>query len=218
MQFLQLPLEIRLNVYSQLFGEGVAFANGGRQDVVTDAKGPSMLPVMSKPSDALGRGAQLLRTCKVILTEARPLLYKNTVFRSSCYAFAGKLPCQLANNNPTSSHVKHLEWQLNCDLLKRYDASDVHINSLDVQNLQSVQITCQAENWRDAFCGEWRDQESFVNGRQQVVDFAKLLRSKMSDDSRSITLVEDIKHLSRGRVVLRLFEGMRYATPNVSIL
>lgn len=218
MQFLQLPVEIRLNVYSQLFGEGITKACGGRQDVGSEANAPNMLPVLKMSSQTGGRGAQLLRTCKVILNEARPVLYKSTVFQSSYQAFAGKLPNQTANDNLTFQHVKHLEWQLNCDLLKKHEPADVHIDHTDVQNLQSVQMTCQVDNWRDVFCEEWYNQGAFVRGRQQFVDFAKLLQSSMSNGKRMITLVEDTKHLSRGRVVLKLFEGRRSITSDVSSL
>lgn len=216
MQFLHLPIEIRLNVYSQLFGEGVANAHGGRQDVGCEAETPNMLPVLKQAPCMAGRGAQLLQTCKIILNEARPILYKNTVFRSSYQAFAGKLPDQTASDNLTFQHVKHLEWQLNCDLLKKHDPTDVHIKHTDVQNLKTVKMTCQVENWREVLCNEWHDEGNFVRGRQQFVDFAKLLQSSMSEGKRVITLVEDTKQLSRGRVVLKLFEGRRLLTSDVS--
>lgn len=208
LEFLRLPVEIRLNIYAQLFGDSVAYLDGGRQDVGTENKAPSIFPspeLIHSP----GRGSQLLRTCKMVLAEAQPVLYKNTTFRTSFQAFAGRLPVRHSDGNLTFPHVKKLEWQLSCDLLKVYKADDVSITHEDVRNLESIQISCQAESWRGSFCGEWCDRELFVNGRGQVVEFVKLLQSKMAGKGKRTTLIEDIRGLSRGKVVLKLMVGRR---------
>lgn len=206
MSFLQLPTEIRLQIYAQLFGGGTVHVDGGRQDI-GEVEEPDMFPTNTETSRPQYRGAQLLRTCKAILFEARPVLYRHTIFRTSFQAFAGRLPVRLTSGNPSCQHIKHLEWQLNCDLLKKFSVSDVEVTAQDVRNLQTVKLTCQAENWKDSYCGAWCDRETFVRGRQQVVEFAQLLQSRMSDGKRVVTLVEDTKYLSRGRVVMRLFLG-----------
>jgi len=216
MTFLQLPLEIRLDIYSHLFGDVVAHVDGGRQDTGTEAEAPS---IFAKPGSQLRRqqrSAQLLRTCKTILVEARPILYQHTVFRINFQAFAGRLPVKMTAENPSYPHVRHLEWSLSCDMLKRYDPTDIHIDDDEARHLQSLQLTCQAENWKGSFCGEWCDREVFVRGRQQVIDFAKVLQSKMDSSARPVTLVEDVKYLSRGRVVTRLFRGSRAIRSDVS--
>lgn len=216
MSFFQLPVEIRLNVYSQLFGNGVVYAVCRRQDVGIESETPSMFSNAVDHSRSQERSAQLLRTCKTILAEARPTLYKNTTFRSSFEAFAGQLPTRVANESTTFPYIMNLEWSLHCDLLKRHNLEEVSLTDDDVRNLQYLQITCQVESWKGSYCGEWTDRKAFVNGRQQVVDFAKLLQLRMSRSRRRVTLVEDIKYLSRGRVVLRLFVGRRNLGPDVS--
>ena len=218
MPLLHLPIEIRLNIYTHLFDDDIAYVSGGRQDVGKTAGRATMLPPLTESILPQERGAQLLRTCKAILAEARPVLYKHTIFRSSFQAFAGRLPTRMSNNNPTLPHVRHLEWQLNCDLLKVYDSSDVHITATDVRNLQTVQLNCQAENWKGSLGGEWCDRKMLVKGRQQVIDFGKLLQSRMSDGQRMVTLVEDRRYLSRGRVVLRLLQGKISMSTGVSPL
>lgn len=101
-------------------------------------------------------------------------------------------------------------------MLKKYDAKDVNIDEDEAQHLQTLQLTCQAENWKGSFCGEWCDREVFVRGRQQVIDFARLVQSKMGNSAGPVTLVEDVRYLSRGRVVMRLFRGKRVVRSDVS--
>lgn len=218
MSFFQLPTEIRLRIYSELFGDGLVYLNAGRQDIGTRSTHSEMLPTSIPRSCPLERGAQILRTCKAILFEARPILYRDTVFKASFQAFAGRLPTCISSDHPSRVHIKHIEWHLNCDLLKKFDASDVNISQGDVQALQTIKISCQAENWKDSFCGAWSDREAFVRGRQQVVDFAQLLRQRMAVNNRVVSLAEETRYLSRGRVVLRLFANHGSIAPDVSIL
>jgi len=214
--FLHLPLEIRLEIYSHVFGDVVAHVDGGRQDTGLEAQAPSILPVPGKQLHRRQRSAQLLRTCKTVLGEARPILYQHTIFRTNFQAFAGRLPVRMTAGHPSYAHVQHLEWSLICDLLKKYDCKDVVISESDMHHLQSLQLTCQVEAWKGSFCGEWCDRENFVRGRQQVIDFAKLLLSKMDTSAKPATLVEDVKYLSRGRVMLKLFRGKRTVNCDVS--
>lgn len=215
MKFLQLPIEIRLQVYAELFGEDIAIVDGGRQDTGSEAETPTVLPRLNRSPQRQQRSAQLLRTCKLIMAEARPILYQNTLFRTSFQAFAGRLPVQMTNSNPSYPYARHLEWNLHCDILKRSEPAEVQIEANDVRQLQSVQLVCQAENWKGSLCGEWVDREVFVRGRQQVIDFARHLQSKMSNGIRPVTLAEDLRFLSRGRVVVRLFRGSRGVAPDV---
>lgn len=209
MSFLGLPLEIRLNIYETLFSQGVALVDGGRQDTGEESRAPSIIPAPTTLVRTQQRSAQMLRTCKTILAEARPVLYNNTLFRTTFQAFAGRLPVQMTTGHPSAPHVRHLDWHLNCDLLKKYDPAEVCLSPTDAQSLQSVQIVCQAGNWRDSICGEWCDRDTFVRGRQQVVDFAKILQANMKTGAKQVTLVEDVKFLPRGRVVLRIFQGRK---------
>lgn len=216
MAFLDLPLEIRLEIYSHVFGDGVAHVDGGRQDTGSESQAPSILPLPGKQLCQRQWSAQLLRTCRIILAETRPILYQHTIFRINFQAFAGRLPVQMAAGHPSYTLVQHIEWSLSCDLLKKYEPMDVMIGESDMHHLQSLQLTCQVENWRGSFCGEWCDREEFVRGRQQVIEFAKLLRSKMASLAKPATLVEDMRYLSRGRVVLRLSRAERPVRCDVS--
>lgn len=216
LEFLGLPVEIRLNIYSQLFGTGIAHVQGGRQDAGAAPAAPEMFPNSPEMIQSPDRSSQLLRTCKAILIEARPVLYKNTTFRSSFQAFAGRLPVQTASESLIFRHVRNLEWNLACDLLKVHKSEDVIITPESVRNLHSIQIACQAESWRGSFCGEWCDRELFVSGRSQVVEFAKLLQLRMAETGKRTTLIEDTRGLSRGRVVLRLMLGRKDAVLGVS--
>lgn len=215
MSFLHLPVEIRLAIYSELFGDGIAIVDGGRQDTGDESRTPSMLPTVTKRARYQPRSAQILRTCKTILAEARPILYDHTVFRTVFQAFAGRLPVQMTSAHPSFPHVRHLEWQLKCDLLKKYDPTEVRIEPRDTQGLRSIRLICQAENWRDTACGGHCDEEVSVRGRQQVVDFAKLLQTNMASGTKQVTIVEDVKHISRGRVEFNIHEGRQTLSSDV---
>lgn len=216
MSFFSLPVEIRLAIYDELFGQGIAAVRDGRQDVGSESKAPSVLPEIDSRTPLQPRSAQILRTCKTVLAEAAPILYNNTIFRTNFEAFAGRLPVQMTAGNPSASKIHHLEWSLKCDLLKKYDPTELLINPQDTQSLRSVQIVCQAANWREPICGEWCDQEAFVRGRQQVIDFGKALQESMRTNAKQVTLLEDLVSLQKGRVMLRLREGCRRPTANVS--
>lgn len=213
---LDLPYEIRLQIYSDVFGHGITYVDGGRQDAGPNNNRPSMLPMPAEKSHRQERSAQLLRTCRTILKEARPILYKSTVFRSYSNAFAGRMPVQMTTDHATFRHVQHLEWSLHCDMLKRFDPADVQIEAEETKKLRSVQLDCQSENWRNSYCGEWDDRQVFVKGRQQVIDFAKILQVRMSTPKSPVMLIEDMQYLSRGRVILKLFRGRYSVGPNVS--
>lgn len=207
MQFLNLPFEIRLNIYDQLFGEDTAFINSGRQDTGLEAELPSLLPCSIPGPYGRGRSGQVLRTCKEILAESRPVLYQGTLFNSVAHAFAGRLPITFVNSNPSFAHVRHLRWQLECDLLKNYEVAAVKIDEGDVRGLESIELVCQAESWKKSVCSAWIDCDAFNQGRQQVLDFAILLQSKMNSTSKPVTLLEDTTHISRGRIILKLIKG-----------
>lgn len=217
MSFFRLPIEIRLAIYEELFGQGTTSIHGGRQDTGSESQTPTMLPMPDGRTQTQQRSAQILRTCKTIQAEASPILYTNTLFRTTFQAFAGRLPVQFTASHPSARNVRHLEWDLRCDLLKKYDATEFHITQKDSQALESVQINCQAASWREPVYGESCDRDALVRGRQYVVDFAKALQMNMKMGTRQVNLVEDVTSLSRGRVVIRLFRGFRTPTANVSM-
>jgi hypothetical protein len=71
--------------------------------------------------------------------------------------------------------------------------------------------------WRDSFMGEWCDREAFVKGREQTVEYAKILKDTMANGPDDVVrLVEDRGHLDRGRVILKVERKERELRDNVS--
>ena len=212
--FLRLPLEIRLTIYGLVFQDSNATFSAKRK---ADDTYP-LLPADMIPLHGTQRGAQLLRTCKVVLFEAQPILYSRTRFHVTAHAFAGKLPYMVTNGHPTAPHVQHLVWQLDCDLMKHFYPDDLRLDSTALAELKTLELRCRAETWRNSFVGEWCDREAFVKGRDQMIDFGKILRAAMATQERDdITLLEDRRQLDHGRVVLRLESFHRHRVLNESV-
>lgn len=199
--FLDLPAEIRLNIYNRVFERRTAAYCATR----AADDNYSLLPAATSVLHDNSGCSQLLRVCKTVLHEARPVLYDKTEFYITVQAFAGRLPSSVTNGHPAAAYVQRLTWQLDCDLLKHFYESDLCIDHTSLAELKSLEIRCRAEAWRDSFVGEWCDRESFVKGRQQMIDYANLLKRLMSSNNKDeVTVIEDCRQLSRGRVILRL--------------
>ena len=200
--FIDLPLEIRLEIYGLVFGSGKTLIETKNED-----DGSSLLPQNSTFQSHLQRSSQLLRVSKAILVEARPILYANTTFHVLTQVFAGKLPTNITNGHPCAPYVKHLIWQLDCDILKHFYPEDLRF-PLEASQWSSFEIRCRAEMWRDSFLGEWCDREAFVKGRDQILGFANVFHLAMSGpDGAKINIIEDRSQLGRGRVIMRLSRG-----------
>jgi len=198
--FLDLPLEIRLDIYGLVFGCGKALIEAKNED-----DSSCLLPRDSAFHNHGPRSSQLLRVSRTILLEARPVLYANTTFHVCTQAFAGKLPETFTNGHPCAPHIKHLIWQLDCDMLKHYYPEDLRLDPLEVAQWSSLEIRCRAELWRNSFMGEWCDREAFVRGRDQLVAYTGVFQAAMSSPSGGrVHLIEDRCQLGRGRVILRL--------------
>ncbi|KAL2417327.1 hypothetical protein ABEF91_005581 [Exophiala dermatitidis] len=200
MEFLSLPLEIRLQIYCVVFGRGKAVieANGENDSAC-------VLPKDGTFQHHSQRSSQLLRVNRMILLEARPVLYANTRFHVMTHAFAGKLPARVTDGHPCAPYVKHLIWQLDCDMLKRFYSEDCQLEPAEAAQWLSFELRCRADTWRDSFLGEWCDRQAFVKGRDQVISCARMFRNAMSSDTHGkATLVEDRTQLGRGRVILKL--------------
>lgn len=200
MGLLDLPLEIRLEIYGLVFGHGKAVVEATNED-----ESPCILPKDGSFQNHSQRSSQLLRVNRTVLLEARPVLYANTVFHVLTHSFAGKLPYRITDGNPCAPHLKHLIWQLDCDMLKCFYAEDLRLDPVETDGWSSLEIRCRAEAWRDSFLGEWCDREAFVRGRDQVVGYACALQDAMrSVNHDQVALVEDRSQLGRGRVILKL--------------
>lgn len=200
MLLLQLPLEIRLNIYAQLFGQETVILDAGRQDVGSRARRPRLLSFTTSTTHCQPRSAQILRTCRVVLEEARPMLYAHTMFKTVTDAFAGKIPLEFSTEHLTAPLVRHMCWQIHCDLLKCFKVEDVKISPSDVKNLRSLEICCSAESFKGSYAGGSQDSEVFATGRNWLLAFATLLRQYMSTPNRRACLVEKKAHLPRGTI------------------
>ncbi|KIX93235.1 uncharacterized protein Z520_11090 [Fonsecaea multimorphosa CBS 102226] len=198
-----LPAEIRLQIYGLVFGHGKAVIEAKNED-----DSGSLMPQLAKFENHSQRSSQLLRANKTILLEARPVLYSNTVFHVINHAFAGKLPTRITDGHPCAPHIKHLVWQLDCDMLKHFYPEDLRLDLGEVARWSSLEIRCRAETWRNSFLGEWCDREAFVRGRAQILEYAQVFHHAMSRrNGGRITFAEDRSQLGRGRIILRLNSG-----------
>ncbi|EXJ61599.1 hypothetical protein A1O7_02027 [Cladophialophora yegresii CBS 114405] len=198
--FFDLPLEIRLDIYSLVFGCGKAMLETRVED-----DSCCMVPRHGTIQNPSPRSSQLLRVSRTILLEARPIFYANTVFHIRSQAFAGTLPRRLTDGHPCAPHIKHVVWQLDCDMLKHLYAEELQIGVPEISDWSSFEIRCCADNWRDSFLGEWCDREAFLKGRAQVVDYARMFHDAMSGGGGgSLTFVEDRSQLGSGRIILRI--------------
>lgn len=202
---LDMPVEIRLGIYSHLFKLA---------KIVLDAGNPPASQTCLIPEDAntnrrqAGRSSQVLRTCKTILHEARPVLFSNTTFHITTHTFAGSLPSSLSNGHPIARHAKNVVWQVDCDILKRYYPEDFAFRQGDLENLNSLEVIAKVDTWRGSFCGEDCDREGFVQGRNGLLEYGNLLLSQLRrDGARSVELVEDQRYLGKGEVRIRLVKG-----------
>lgn len=193
--FFDLPVELRLDIYKLTFGSGKIILQTSRSD--TD----SLLPTAASPQYRCPRSGQLLATCRTILEEARPILYANTTFQVISHVFAGKWPSTFTDGAPIAPFVKHLIWQVDCDMMKMVYEEDLKMQAADFSQLSSLEIRARAETWRDSFLGEYCDRDRFVQGRAQSINYARYLQQHMS---KELSLVEDRRLLGKGSVVLRL--------------
>jgi hypothetical protein len=204
--FFRLPLEIRLDVYNLVFGHGKAIIEAKVED-----DSCCMIPQDGVFQNHSARSSQLLRVSRTVLFEARPVLYDNTVFHVVNQAFAGKLPARITDGHPCAPHVRHLLWQLDCDMLKHFYAEDLQVDLLRGSQLNSLELRFRADAWRDSFIGEWCDREAFLKGRAQVIEYARRFYEAMSDrHGDGVAFVEDRSQLGRGRIILKL-GGTRFS-------
>ncbi|KIW84716.1 hypothetical protein Z517_00104 [Fonsecaea pedrosoi CBS 271.37] len=195
-----LPLEIRLDIFGLVFGQGKVVIESPADD-----DSCALIPRRAHFENHSSRSAQLLRVNKTILLEARPILYANTVFHVMNHAFAGKLPTRITDGHLCAPYIKHLVWQLDCDLLKHFYPEDLQFDLGEVARWSSLEIRCRAESWRNSFLGEWCDRQAFVRGKAQVLEYAQVFHHAMRRGKAGrIALVEDRSQLGRGRIILGL--------------
>ena len=204
--FFDLPLEIRLQIYQQVFQPAKLVLASDRADA------NSLLPITAQQQNETPRSAQLLRVCKTILHEARPVLYANTTVQVVSHVFAGRLPSNFSDGLPMAPYIRHLIWHIECDMMKHMYEEDLRLQATDLTQLSSLEIRCRAETWRDSFLGEHCDRDRFVKGREQVLNYARLLQGLSPSRPE---LVEDQTFLGKGCVRVRMNAGRTLLGQNV---
>lgn len=198
--FFDLPFEIRLEVYKLLFRPAKVILAAKDED-----DSCSMVPKSATFQHQSSKSSQLLRVNRTILQEARPILYANTTIHVVSRAFAGKLPTRWTDGQHLAPHIKHLIWQMDCDMLKHFYAEDHRLDLEVISGLSSLEIRCRVDTWRNSFLGEWCDREAFVKGRAHLIEYARVFQDAMSSGlGHRVDLEEDRSQLGRGRIVLRL--------------
>lgn len=203
--FTDLPVEIRLSIYSYLFSPSKVVLNANDPPSDQSCLIPTAVNVRKRQCE---RSSQLLRVCRQILYEARPVLYANTTFHSMIRTFAGSLPSSLSNGHPIAKHVRHVVWQLDCDILKKYLDEDFTFQQGELGMIDTLEIIAKVDTWKGSFCGEDCDRDGFVRGRNNMLEYGKLLQTQLKKDSgRSAYFVEDERFLGKGEVRIRLGIG-----------
>lgn len=103
-------------------------------------------------------------------------------------------------------------------MLKRHDPQEIRITKDDLGGLSELQLFIQAENWKGLACGSWRDEKIYAKDREAIIEYAKSLRSIMTDGGSCVALVGNERHLSRGRIFLRLIRGSAVLGPDETLL
>ena len=211
---LNLPIEIRLEIYSHLFVPSKVILDAGNPPSNQTFLIPTAL---NTRRHQCGRSSQLLRVCKEILYTARPVLYANTTFHIMMHTFAGTLPSGLSNSHLLARHARHVVWQLDCDILKKYYPEDFAFQQGDLGMLDTLEMIAKVDTWKGSFCGEDTDRDGFVRGRKDMLEYGKLLLSQLQKDAHSPAyLVEDQRYLGQGEVRMRLCRRDESLRPMVS--
>ena len=214
---LYLPVEIRLQIYAELFGTGKVILDGGDHQKTSCFVSSTVAPISTAP----GRSSQLLRTCKTILSESRPVLYANTVFHVIQQTFAGSLPSSFTDDQPSAMHVHDVIWQIECDILKRWYEDDLQFQkAADWASLRSLEIRCRVDAWRGSYCGGADERANFATGREQVLKYGARLLDGMGvgDEKTFQTLVEDCRFHGKGEMRIRLIKSRGSLYSDVSLV
>lgn len=200
--FLDLPLEIRVQVYALTFGSGKVLL-----EVPYGENSACLIPRNSTFRTYTSRSSQLLRVNKMILVEAREVLYTNTTFHIFSHVFAGRLPTRTTDGHGCAPYIRHLIWQLDCDIMMRFYPEDLKIDVDHARRWKSLELHCRADTWQNSFLGESCDREAFIKGREQLIAYATEFQHVMSSPhltSQTAKLVEDRSQLDLGRLIVSL--------------
>lgn len=105
-------------------------------------------------------------------------------------------------------HVRHLVFQVDCDVLKKYYVEDFAFRHKELAMLDSLELIAKVDTWKGSFCGEDCDREGFVRGRNGMLEYGERLKSQLGKDvGGRVCLVEDQRFLGKGEVRIKLRRG-----------
>lgn len=200
--FLDLPTEVRLQIYSDLFKS----SSPGSTIQVGNASNQFLLPLHLTPERSPTKSSQILQTCSTVLFEARPILYDSTTIEVRTNSYGGRLPTKISDGFSGAHQVKKLVWNLNCDLLMRSDFDEIKTGfNQALPNLDYVGLHVRVDTWCDGACVVQADPNEIAIGHQQVREFALLIARSMAGETEDkISIAEDERRRERGWIILKL--------------
>lgn len=192
MSFLTLPLEIRLKVYSYVFGHG---------NQVIEANDAGTL-WGSQPEE---RSAQLLYVSKAIRKEATPIFYDQTVIKISRNLGAlESLNRESKESRALTRDVRHLTVDIDPIWWEQVDSSSA-IASLAAKNLANVQditLSCFAFDWNTS----WRVADMGYENRYTYDDLLPGMRTLAATMLATHNLTElREESIPKRKLVMRIF-------------
>ena len=143
--FLDLPLEIRINIYRELFGVREAIVDS---HIIEDNTTVRRVFCTAEVDE---RSSQFLRICKTIQTEAESVLHENTTFKFTRQVdFVDYMQPDL-DQIPYVSHIRHLEVdfkpQILQDIPQGFSELRKCLRLAKFETLTDLKLTCHAIEW-----------------------------------------------------------------------
>ena len=168
---LKLAPEIRHRIYETVFGFERVAVEADLEGFSVD-EDPQERDIFIRP---LHRSTQLLRTCRIILQEALPVLLHHTVFVVNRLASPFFLPYRRSTQNPDLCLLRHLEVDIAVQDLYRILYFDFWREQF-LRHLQTLKIKCCCGMWVRGTLDDtisWRDQD--LEGYEDVYTEARKL-------------------------------------------
>lgn len=144
--FLDLPLEIRLDIYRDLFGFGIALVDIQRIETTDSSFKRFFVTEIEE------RSSQFLRTCKTIWTEAAAVFYENTTFklnRQVDFVFYMQPDSSSASKLAKLRHVEvDFKPEKLKDLPQGFSEAKKLVRAAGLEMLTDLKLTCHAVEWR----------------------------------------------------------------------